>query len=83
MALLGHNELKPVMVYTSLDLMLTYPPQDLKKKTLLAAFDQLIEVEGCIYATVKHTNIGSDNGLSPVRRQAIISTNTAILSIRP
>ena len=29
------------------------------------------------------TIIGSDNGLSPVRRQAIIWTNAAILSIRP
>ena len=31
----------------------------------------------------KSTNIGSDNGLSPVRRQAIIWTNPIILSIRP
>ena len=28
-------------------------------------------------------SIGSDNGLSPVRRQANISTNTDLLSIRP
>ena len=35
------------------------------------------------YASVKHTIIGSDNGLSPVRQQAIIWTNAAILSIRP
>ena len=34
-----------------------------------------------IYASVKHTNIASDNGLSPVRRQAIIWINAAILSI--
>ena len=31
----------------------------------------------------KLTNIGSDNGLSPRRRQAIIWTNAAILLIRP
>ena len=31
----------------------------------------------------KLTIIGSDNGLSPDRRQAIIWTNTGILSIRP
>ena len=29
------------------------------------------------------TSIGSDNGLSPVRRQAIIRTNAGILLIRP
>ena len=29
------------------------------------------------------TSIGSDNGLSPGRRQAIIRTNAAILLIRP
>ena len=31
----------------------------------------------------KHTNIGSDNGLSPGRRQAIIWTNAGILLIGP
>ena len=31
----------------------------------------------------KLTNIGSDNGLSPGRRQAIIWTNAGILLIRP
>ena len=31
----------------------------------------------------KLTIIGSDNGLSPVRRQAIIWTNAGILLIRP
>ena len=31
----------------------------------------------------KHTNAVSDNGLSPVWRQAIIWTNAATLSIRP
>ena len=36
-----------------------------------------------IYASVQHTNITSDNGLVPVRCQAIIWTNAAIFSIRP
>ena len=36
-----------------------------------------------MYASVKPTNIASDNGLSPIRRQAIIGTNAVILSIRP
>ena len=31
----------------------------------------------------KQVTIGSDNGLSPVRRQTIIWTNTGILLIRP
>ena len=30
------------------------------------------EAEWHIYASVQHTNIGSDNGLAPLRRQAII-----------
>ena len=36
-----------------------------------------------VYVSVQHANIASDNGLSPVRHQAIIRTNAAILSIRP
>ena len=36
-----------------------------------------------IYASVNRVKIGSDNGLSPDRRQAIIWTNTRILSIGP
>ena len=48
----------------------------------LAVMSWLIEAEWWIYASVKHINIGSNNGLSPVRRQAIICTNAAILSIR-
>ena len=44
---------------------------------------KLIEAEWRIYASVKHTNIASDNGLSPIRRQAIIWTNAVILLIRP
>ena len=44
--------------------------------------DILIETKRRTYAWVEHTNIASDNGLSPDRRQAIIWTNAAILSIR-
>ena len=36
-----------------------------------------------IYAAVNRVSIGSDNGLSPIRRQAIIWTNAGILSIGP
>ena len=36
-----------------------------------------------IYASVKWVSIGSDNGLSPVRRQAIFWTNAGILLIGP
>ena len=36
-----------------------------------------------IYASVKHTIIASDNGLSPIRHQAIIWSNAAVLSNRP
>ena len=33
---------------------------------------KLIEIELCIYASVDYSIIGSDNALSPIRRQAII-----------
>ena len=36
-----------------------------------------------IYASVNRVYIDSDNGLSPIRRQAIFSTNAGLLSIRP
>ena len=36
-----------------------------------------------IYAPVNWVRIGSDNGLAPIRRQAIISTNAGLLSIGP
>ena len=42
----------------------------------------LIEAEWRIYASVNWAIIGSDNGMSPGRRQAIIWTNAGILSIR-
>ena len=44
---------------------------------------QLIEAEWCIYASVTYTTIDSENGLSPVRRQAIIWTNAGVLLIGP
>ena len=36
-----------------------------------------------IYASVNRVSIGSDNGLSPIRRQAIIWTSAWLLSIEP
>ena len=43
---------------------------------------KLIEAQWRINLSTQRTNIGSDNGLSPVRCQAITWTNAAILSIR-
>ena len=43
----------------------------------------LIEAEWRIYASVNKAIIGSDDGLSPVRRQAIICTNDHLLFIGP
>ena len=42
---------------------------------------QIIGTGWRLYAPVEHTNIGSDNGLSPGRRQTIIWTNAGILLI--
>ena len=53
------------------------------RQLMLGAKTSLIEAEWHIYTSVQHANIVSDNGLSPVRRQAIIWTNTATLTIRP
>ena len=36
-----------------------------------------------MYASVNWVSIGSDNGLAPVRRQAITWTNADLLSIGP
>ena len=36
-----------------------------------------------MYASVNRLSIGSDNGLSPIRRKAMIKTNTGSLSIGP
>ena len=44
---------------------------------------QLIEAEWHIYASVNKAIIGSNNGLSPGRRQPIIWTKDAILLIGP
>ena len=46
-------------------------------------FVQLTEAEWRIYASPTKAMIGSNNGLSPVRRQAIIWTNAILFSIRP
>ena len=47
------------------------------------SFHQLIEDVRCTYASLNLTIIGSYNGLSPVRRQAIIWTNAGILLVGP
>ena len=44
--------------------------------------NQHFEAEWHMYASVNYTIIGSDNGLSPPRRQAIIWTNDGLLLIR-
>ena len=44
---------------------------------------ELIEAKWRIYASAKQTTIGSDNDLSPSRRQAIIWTTAGILLIGP
>ena len=44
---------------------------------------ELTEAEWRIFASVNWATFGSNNGLSPVRRQAIVWTNTDILPIRP
>ena len=44
-------------------------------------FSQLIKVGRCIYASVNLTIIASDNGLSPVRCQAINCSNAGLLLI--
>ena len=36
-----------------------------------------------MYSSVNRVNTGSDNGLAPIRRQAIIWTNAGLLSIGP
>ena len=44
---------------------------------------KLISPECRIYASVNQVSLGSGNGLSPGRRQAITWTNAHVLSIRP
>ena len=46
---------------------------------LISALTWMIEAEWRIYASSNWVIIGSDNGLLPVRRQAIIWTNAGIL----
>ena len=53
-----------------------------RSRRRLTTKNELIKAQWRIYASVQHTDIASDNGLSPVRRQAIIWTNAATLSIR-
>ena len=51
-------------------------------KSFVAVFNSLGPSEAFVCVSKLNT-IGSDNGLSPTRRQAIIWTNAGILSIRP
>ena len=48
-------------------------------KFLQVCLSQLIEAEWRIYASIHEVVIGSYNGLVPVRRQAIIWTDSVIL----
>ena len=41
-------------------------------------FNPCIEAEWCIYASVNYAIIGPDNGVLPLRRQAIVWTNAGI-----
>ena len=55
-----------------------------KRKTVVCnSSRQLIEAEWRINPSVKHSSIGSDNGLLPGRRQAIIWSNSGLLLIGP
>ena len=56
---------------------------DLTSKVPIDIIHRLTEAEWRTYVTINYANIGSDNGLSPVRRQPIIWTNDGLLSIRP
>ena len=44
---------------------------------------QLIYPQCRLFASVNRVSIGSDNGLSPIRRQAINLTNAGLLLITP
>ena len=46
-------------------------------------FIKTIEAEWHIYSSIKHTIIGSDNGLSNVRHQSIIWNSDGILLMEP
>ena len=46
-------------------------------------FNQLIQAEWRIYASSTHAITSSVNGLTPIRRQAIIWTSAVLLSIGP
>ena len=46
-----------------------------ERKWYSSEYNKLIKAELRTHASAKHTDIGSDNGSSPVRRQAIIWSN--------
>ena len=57
--------------------------QDLRPHISAAGHSELTQIRLTHWGRGKLKIIGSDNGLSPGRRQAIIWTDTRILSIRP
>ena len=81
-----HNDLYvPVKqsFFLLLQIAMTCPIYTLLTGQTSSSLIELMEAEWCIYVSAKHTNIASDNGLSPDQHQAITLTNAAILSIRP
>ena len=60
-----------MFIYNDLTLGCLHPPPN------------LTEAEWCIYASRKQTIIGSDNGLSRIRRLAFIWTNAVLMSCGP
>ena len=65
--------------YTNWSVDIMFDTCDVSSLMLLTHWGQVMH----IYVSVNYTIIGSDNGLSPVRRQTIIWTNDGLLSIRP
>ena len=69
------SSLIKIIAFHALSLLLTFG--------IHVHLQQYIEAELRKYALVNWATIGSDNGLSPGRRQAIIWTNAGILLIGP
>ena len=60
-----------------------YSQKMLPSSTVMMRFGVSFEAEWCIYAFVNFAIIGLDNGLSPVRHQAIILINAGLLLTGP
>ena len=59
-------------------------PRDVTKmKSVVDITSSPIKAYCRIYASMNRVNVGSDNGLTPIRRQTTIQTNTGLLSIGP